>query len=410
MILAMEDIATIIADAIKGLCDSIGFNTVGLRFIGLAAAASALVLLVFIVAALCSLASKARKLTRKFKDASLVISGLDVIDGDNVSMLNPYIQDMPSEVSSGWGSFLEAGGSYYPSDYMSADKTLGDKKSFSKNAFGKVLFSVIAAIVVLAGAYAGSCVSRAEGVLDVMSAGTIVYLLFDIISVIVFPIIVTIALYFVLGAIYKSHASKMLRAYGEFLDLLDEKTVIFKEPEEEESDSLAKEDEKIDLLDDEVQKIINSKIEQNELIEIVTTPRVQEVYPEDDVATALPELDNVHSDPLDVSDVVLSEDEVENIPLPTAAGLFEDEDYSHLPESLKDEPERPSKEESESKLQGLKEQVDAAVADMSVPKEVLLAMANMIKEAKSSGDYPDPKDVAVLDECLFKLYDLYYGV
>lgn len=410
MILAMEDFATTIAAAVKELCDSIGFNTVGLRFIGLAAAASALVLLTFIVVALCSFASKSRKLTKKFSDASMVVSGMDVIDEDNVPMLNPYIQNMPSGVSSGWGSFLEAGGSYYPSDYMSAEKVLGDKKSLSKNAPGKVAFSVISLIVVLIGAYVGSCVSRAEGVLDVMSAGTIVYLLFDIVSVIVFPAIIAIILHVVLGAIYKSHAAKALRAYGRLLDLLDEKVVIFKEPEEEEADNLAKEDEKIDLLDDEVQKIINSKIEQNELIEIVTTPRVTDVYSEEEVAAALPEMDKNYSDPLDVSDVELSEDEVENIPLPTAAGLFEEEDYSKLPESLKDEPERLSKEESESKLQGLKEQVDAAVADISVPKEVLLAMANMIKEAKGSGDYPDPKDVAVLDECLFKLYDLYYGV
>lgn len=410
MILAMEDFAKTIADAIKGVCDSIGLSTVGLRFIGLAAAASALVLLTFVIVALCSLASRSRKLTRKFKDASMVVSGMDVIDGDNVSMLNPYIQDMPSGVSSGWGSFLEAGGSYYPSDYMSADKTLGDKKNFSKNAPGKVAYSVLSLIFVLIGAYVGSCVSRAEGVLDVMSAGTIVYLLFDIISVIVFPAIIAIILHFALGAVYKSHTAKAYKAYEEFLRLLDDKVVIFKEPEEEETENLAKEDEKIDLLDDEVQKIINSKIEQNELIEIVTTPRVADVYSEEEVAAALPELDKNYSDPLDVSDVELSEDEVENIPLPTAAGLFEEEDYSKLPESLKDEPERPSKEESESKLQGLKEQVDAAVADMSVPKEVLLAMANMIKEAKSSGDYPDPKDAAVLDECLYKLYDLYYGV
>lgn len=194
------------------------------------------------------------------------------------------------------------------------------------------------------------------------------------------------------------------------MDALDEKVIVFKEEHEKEDEAQA--EEKVDPIDDEVQRIINSKIEQNELIEIVTTPRVLDVSADDEAAAALPEIDR-KGDPTDVSDVELNDDEYESIPLPTADSLLNDDEPSSAPSAKKVEPATPApqteREEEESKLKGLVDIVNAAIADDSgTTKEDLSELMKIIKEAKSNG-FPDPKDQAVLEECIYNIMDYYYN-
>ncbi len=402
MILAGEGLGATVVNFIKDMCDKIGFTSAGQRFIALAIVGTAIVLLAFIIALLSTLGSKKKKETKKYKVAKEFLDTNGEITEENIEHLNPYIQDMSANISSGWGEFLASDSANdYPSDYMKAEKVFGSAKQ-EKSRTGKTFFAAVSMIGVLAVAFLGALLSRSEGVLDVLSAGTIIYLLFDIISVIVFPLIAFIVFSLILSAVNRGITKKSYKAYNEFISTLDDVVVISKEKPEEKTEEEVKVDEKIDLLDDEVQKIINSKIEQNELIEIVTTPRVRNVEEESEVV--LPEIEKVQ-DPTDVSDVELKDDEFEEIPLPSTESLFDDDD------NKTEKPQQQVQEErkEESQLQGLVALVEQAVADVKgTTKEDLTELAKAIKEAQTDGRFPDPRDQEILNECRYKILNLYY--
>ncbi len=408
---------------VTDLLEKVGADTLNKQYLALALAAVAVIAVVFIVAVIISLFGKSKKLVKRFDEVGMYIdSEGGSIDESKLDGLYSFIQQLPQPVVDGWGNFLgqQLG---YPSDYISDSNVLADPAFSGKKNSSSMFFSILSVIVIAAFAYLGStiCPALTDDVLS--TQGIIINTMFDLISVIAFPIIAYAVGLAFLSLIHTLQTKKLTKAYKNMKDALDDGVTVTSENlDETEEDGEDKpyipgKPEKIDVLDEEVEKIIASKIEQNELIEIVTTPRMQER--EEVAAAAMPTPTVERRAALDLSDIQLEASDIDTIELPTPETIFNDDlslDNAHfvVPDIKAEEPlpegvTIPSTPEKESRLQALVGIVNNAIEDMEgTTKDDLKELASSIKEAKSDEAFRDPKDQAVLDECLYKLMDLIY--
>ncbi len=408
------------SNIVSSLLEKLGATDINKQFLMLAGIAVAVVLMAFVIAVVISFFSKTKKLTKRVEDVEAYIQNVGgTIDEEQVEGLYSYMQDLPQPVVDGWGNFLQQKIGY-PSDYINDGSVMADAAFSAKRTMGSMVFSVFSVIIIAVFAYLGSVVSPSITDEMLSAEGIFINSLFDIISVIVFPIIAYVVGLILISVIYRSQVKKLNRVYSRMKDTLDSSVVLFAE-ELEEAESTEEytpgKTEQLDVLDEEIEKIIASKIEQNELIEIVTTPRIAER--EEAVAAAMPNPTVERRAALDLSDIELDESEVDMIKLPSAETIFNDDldnkDYARfiVPDIKAEEPAAegilPSTPETASRLEELVGIVKNAIADMDgTTKEDLKELANTIKNAKADEAFQNPKDQAVLDECLYELMDLIY--
>ena len=372
-----------LAQGIMDFLTGMGITTMGGQFVFLALLGVIAVILFFAVGALVSLKSKTKADTLVYRATTAFITESGEIGADKVEELNYYLRDLPEPVGRGWGNFLEQKVSY-PSDYISEEEVFTSKRYASNYRFGKTLYAVLAAVFALVIVFFASVVAARHSVQGEFGNGVATTLLFQILSVIIAPLIIYIILYAVLSAIYRAQVKQAVEAYREFTAALDGAVTIFRETKSDEE--FLKEN--VEVINEEIEKIIASKIQQNEIIDLVTTPRIGEEEAEaaSAVAEEIPEISEI------------ADDEVEPVE-DNAAEASEEPAEDDVPMT---------KEEEQSQLIMLVTIVDNAIADVrGTTKEDLEELALIIFNAKQSG-YEDPKDQEVLDECLHKLSDLYY--
>ncbi len=409
---------------IAGMLEKLGADTLNKQYLALALVAVAIVAIVFVVAVLISLFGKSRKLIKRFDEVGQYIdSEGGAIDQDKLDGLYSFIEHLPQPIVDGWSNFLgQLIG--YPSDYINDANVMVDPAFAGKKNVASMIFSALSVVVVAVFGYLGAmlCPALTDEVLS--TQGIIVNTLFDVLSVIVFPVIAAVVGILLLSAINALQGKKLTAAYKRMKDALDTGVIVTSEnlDEQEAEDGEDKpyvpgKVEKIDVLDDEIEKIIASKIEQNELIEIVTTPRVAEK--EEVAAAAMPTPTVERRAALDLSDIELDASDIDTIELPTPETIFNDDlalDNAHfVVPDIKAEQPLPegvtvdNSPEKESRLQALVGIVNNAIEDMDgTTKDDLKELAASIKAAKNDEAFRDPKDQAVLDECLYKLMDLIY--
>lgn len=371
-----------LAQGVMDFLTGMGVTSLGGQFVFLALLGVIAVAVFFAVGALVSLKSKTKADTAVYRSATAFINEAGEIDANAAEEINSYLRDLPEPVARGWGNFLEQKVSY-PSDYMSEEEVFTTKRYASDFRLGKTLYAVLAAVAALVIVFFATVVAaQYDKNGGLFEDGIAVSLLFQILSVIIAPLILYIVLYAVLAWIYRVQVKKAVAAYREFTAALDGAVTIFRETKTDEEFL----NENVEVINEEIEKIIASKIQQNEIIDLVTTPSLAEEEPAS--AIAAPEPVKEIAPPEAYEEAVAEEVTAEEQPAPVAEPM--------------------SKEEEQSQLIVLVSIVDNAIADVrGTTKEDLEELALIIFNAKQSG-FQDPKDQEVLDECLHKLSDLYY--
>lgn len=370
-----------LAQGVMDFLTGIGVTSLGGQFVFLALLGVIAVAVFFLIGVLVSLKSKTKADTAVYRSATAYVNQAGEINASEAEELNSYLRELPEPVSRGWGNFLEQKVSY-PSDYMSEEEVFTTKRYASDFRLGKTLYAVLAAVAALVIVFFATVVAaqyNKNG--GLFEGGVAVSLLFQILSVIIAPLILYIVLYAVLAWIYRLQVKKAVAAYREFTAALDGAVTIFRETKTDEEFL----NENVEVINEEIEKIIASKIQQNEIIDLVTTPSLAE----DEAASAIAAPEEVK----EIAAPEVVEEPTENVAVEAGS---------------EEQPEPMSKEEEQSQLIVLVSIVDNAIADVrGTTKEDLEELALIIFNAKQSG-FQDPKDQEVLDECLHKLSDLYY--
>ncbi|MFA5449589.1 MAG: hypothetical protein WC292_04035, partial [Clostridia bacterium] len=160
---------------------------------------------------------------------------------------------------------------------------------------------------------------------------------------------------------------KQSAAFQRFLDALDERVLLYREEEDEFVS------ENIEEINATIEEILANKLENKEIIEIVTTPKTDEALilePE----PALPE------------------------PEPEPAAQ----------ETVAATVVAPEEEAKYQRLVQLVYIADAASKDADVTREQIDELAQLIEDARQSGTYTDPEEQSILLDCLRILAEAYY--
>ena len=341
-----------------------------------------LVIVFFLISLIFATGSKINGLRKKILSA---INGLNVvskIDENNVEIVYSELKKLPAPVAKGWGMFLEQRDDY-PSTYIQARDVINDREHGGRNTAGKVVFAVFSAIVWALIALCAAMICPADGfALEALFKD---YLIASILFAILVPVVVFVIFWFVLCYIYSKQRKKLDATFVSFQDTLDEKVVIA--PKEEEP---YKEDT-IEDVSKRVEELTEGRMADEEK-DVITAPEpVEEEYVE-------PEEEPVAEKEEEPEEEIVELDE--EVPAPVEEEPVEEE--------REEEPYVPmTPEEEERYLSILTVIVDDAIADPETTDEDLEEIAVIIAEAKESG-FPNEKDQAILEECLYKLADKYY--
>lgn len=339
-----------------------------------------LVIVFFLLALIFVALGKISGLRKKLLSVIEALGVVNKIDENNVEIVYAELRKLPLPVAKGWGLFLERRDDY-PSTYIQARDVINDREHAGRNAAGKVFFAVCSAIV---WAFAALCAAMISGSGSFKADdlfGT--NLMASILVAVLIPVAVFVILWFVLCLIYSKARKKLDAAFASFQDTLDEKVVLApKEEEPFEEGSLEDVTKKVEDLTDGRMEYEGS--------EVITVPEpVEEEYVEEPVEEE-PAEEELVEEPVEepVEEEPVAEEPVE--------------------EPVEEAPYVPmTPEEEERYLSILTVIVDDAIDDPETTDEDLEEIAVLIAEAKETG-FPNEKDQAILEECLYKLADKYY--
>ena len=234
-----------------------------------------LVIITFFIALAIKSGSKANKLRKHLDDTVAYLNATGTVDAENVEGLNAYIQanQMPVSVKRGWGVFLDQQNGY-PSDYITENDCLGARKGNPNYKAGKGFYKVVGSIVILACILlsAISCYDVVKGI-DVASVEGIkgiVLLVLPVLGTLVVPWIVYVIFGAFLNLAGKNEYKKVQQSFRKFQDALDTNVIIFRETQDEFIS------ENIEEINAAIEDILASKLGDSEILEIVTTPRVDD--------------------------------------------------------------------------------------------------------------------------------------
>lgn len=232
-----------------------------------------LVIITFFIALAIKSGSKANKFRKQLDDTVAYLNANGTVDAENVEGLNARIQAMPVSVVRGWGAFLEQQ-TGYPSDYVSEQDALGARKGNPNFKGGKGFYKVVSSIVILACILlsAVGCYDVVEGI-DVASVEGIkgiVLLVLPVLGTLVVPWIVYVIFGAFLNLAGKNEYKKVQQSFRKFQDALDTNVIIFRETQDEFIS------ENIEEINSAIEDILASKLGDSEILEIVTTPKVDE--------------------------------------------------------------------------------------------------------------------------------------
>lgn len=361
-------------------------------------------IVIFLVALLISSGSKMNALRRRIIKFITTIAKIGRIDESNADKVYDEMKKLPEQVGKGWGRFLDERVGY-PSDYIVARDCIGSREYSGKNTAGKVLFSIFGVIVWAATAIltAGVCADdlSAKGFSDFVGdfAGVA-----SILSAILVPVAVFVIFYFVLQHVYTKQRKRLEMSFASLQDLLDEKVFV------EEREQAPYETETIEELSARVDALIAGRMEDEEPIEVLALPDgIEEELPEEpEEEPKAPAVDDGLGDiEYPEEDEALPEEET-----PVEETAPEEEPIPEAPEQIEETPEPEpiilTKEEEERYLSILPVVVDKAIEDPDTTNDDLEELAEMIENARIN-NFDDPKDQAILIDCLQRIADKYYA-
>lgn len=334
---------------------------------------SIVLLVLFFIALGIRSASKGNKFRKHLEDSAAFVNAGDTIDENNVEELNARIQSplMARAVAKGWGAFLDQQ-TGYPSDYISENEVFGDRKNNPDYKGGKGFFAFVGAVIVVLCALLAAigCIDTVRGI-DVSTgagAAAVMEFILPVIGAIAVPLIVYVILLGILGILSNSLLKSTTAAFRSFQDALDTKVIIFRETQDEFIT------ENIEEINAAIEDIIASKLGDSEILEIVTTPEIDEEL-------AVPEE-----------------------PAPVA------EEPAPEPEPAPVEEAAAAEEPVQTKEQLLLQLVyiaDAASKDPDITADQLIELAEYLEQARANGDYNDEEN-EIFDACMIILSGTYY--
>lgn len=334
---------------------------------------SIVLLVLFFIALGIRSASKGNKFRKHLEDSAAFVNAGDTIDENNVEELNARIQSplMARAVAKGWGAFLDQQ-TGYPSDYISENEVFGDRKNNPDYKGGKGFFAFVGAVIVVLCALLAAigCIDTVRGI-DVSTgagAAAVMEFILPVIGAIAVPLIVYVILLGILGILSNSLLKSTTAAFRSFQDALDTKVIIFRETQDEFIT------ENIEEINAAIEDIIASKLGDSEILEIVTTPEIDEEL-------AVPE------EPAPVAE--------EPAPEPAPAPVEE--------AAAAEEPVQTK----EQLLLQLVYIADAASKDPDITADQLIELAEYLEQARADGDYNDEEN-EIFDACMIILSGTYY--
>ncbi len=334
---------------------------------------SIVLLVLFFIALGIRSASKGNKFRKHLEDSAAFVNAGDTIDENNVEELNARIQSplMARAVAKGWGAFLDQQ-TGYPSDYISENEVFGDRKNNPDYKGGKGFFAFVGAVIVVLCALLAAigCIDTVRGI-DVSTgagAAAVMEFILPVIGAIAVPLIVYVILLGILGILSNSLLKSTTAAFRSFQDALDTKVIIFRETQDEFIT------ENIEEINAAIEDIIASKLGDSEILEIVTTPEIDEEL-------AVPE------EPAPVAE--------EPAPEPAPAPVEE--------AAAAEEPVQTK----EQLLLQLVYIADAASKDPDITADQLIELAEYLEQARANGDYNDEEN-EIFDACMIILSGTYY--
>ncbi|NLL55860.1 MAG: hypothetical protein GX242_01445 [Clostridiales bacterium] len=339
--------------------------------------------LALIIASFSNLKSLAKKLLLTIKS----LATLERVDEENVEFLNAELGKLPEIVADGWGRFMEQRLGY-PSDYMKEKSVLDENTYSSKNTVAKTFFRIfgflavalVATLSTLLLADDAANIGLADFIKDFKVVGGIV-------GSVAIPVLFYIIFSAILHSVSRKQKKRLQMVYKSFLDTLDEKVVIFASQEEEfVSDNL----EQMAL---DIESIIAQRMDEKEIAEVMTAPAI------DELETNI--LDDIVEE--EIVEEVIEQDEQEIVVAEPSVELVEDKQKPEAEEvAVSPVPE----EERQSYLAVLISIVEKAINDPEVKREELEEIAELIYNSKSA--FVAQEDIAILDECLSKLADIFF--
>ncbi len=358
--------------------------------------------ILFIVALLAFRVNKLNLFKRNLKHANVYIESIGIIDEDEVPELYKRIERLPMAIQQGWAKFMDQQVGY-PSDYIEDQAVFGDKKVDRIKKSGRYSFAIVGTILIFVTLFAISIVSR--GILQALAADlsdTISWtkLIANTFLGLTIPVVFLLIYYLILGFIRKRLTYKVAALFDEFQDLLYRSVTLLREEVPEYVS------ENIEEINAYIDEILKNKLEDKEIIQLVTTPKVDyadyiqdlELQLEQPEAVPEPVVEKVQEPPAEQPKVALKEEVKEEVKEEAAADV--------APVAT---PVIQIVETERSYLEQLRVLVEMAIKDkVNTTKQDLEDLAVVIATAKEDG-YPDPKDQKLLDDCLYMLSDLYYS-
>ncbi len=344
----------------------------------------------FILALIAFKANKLSKFKRNLKYANEYIESIGIIDEHEVPELYNRIERLPMAIQQGWAKFMDQQVGY-PSDYIEDQSVFADKKVDRIKKSGRYSFAILGTIVIFITLFAISIVSR--GMLSALAANPSdavnwAKLIANIFIGLTIPVIFLLIFYLILGFMRKRLTYKVAFLFDEFQDLLDRSVTLMREEVPEYVS------ENIEEINAYIDEILKNKLEDKEIIQLVTTPKVDYTDYIEDFA------EQIEPQPEVAADIAKPADKQEEAV---------QEQAEVVADAIVVTPEPNVQIEEKRYLEQLTVLVDMAIKDKgNTTKQDLEDLAVIIATAKEDG-YPDPKDQKLLDDCLYMLSDLYYS-
>ena len=322
-------------------------NSIKLGIIG-----GIVILLLFAISCIIASCGRITKYRKQLISSIKYFNQKETITDANVEEAYEEIKKHPEEVGKGWSTFLDQRVGY-PSDYVEKAAVFSRKEFNLKSPAGSLFLGICGAIV--------WCVIALIGFMSDVEADTILKAITGL-EFLIIPVAIYIICLLLLDIIYNRKMFRMQMAFDSFLDIIDDKVVVSDKQEREfVSDNL-------DEINKRVQEILNAREKDDEVIEVITTPKIEPV----EEAT---------------NEEIIQEDVVEEAVTPEP----EEEviTFADLTE-----------EEKKNYFEDLINIVNTAVNDPDCTLEDLCELAAAIDQnAGAIGVYQDEEDTAQVEEC-----------
>jgi ABC-type multidrug transport system fused ATPase/permease subunit len=361
------------------------------------------VLVVLFIAALIGFrASKLNKLKKNLKYANEYIESIGIIDEHEVPELYNRIERLPKAIQQGWSKFMEQQVGY-PSDYIDDQSVFADKKVDKIKDSGRNTFALLGEIIIFITLFAVCILSRSQIAAIISNPSGIANwtaLLINVLLGLALPNIVLLIFYLIYGFMHKRLTNKVASLFDEFQDLLDRSITLMREEVPEYVS------ENMQEINAYIEEILKNRLEDKEIIQLVTMPEVE--YTDFIEDTADEAAADVAPEPEPEPQII--EEPVAQKPAKEKQEKEEVRQEVVAAQYAPAEPMIPLSEVDQRRyLEQLVVLVEMAIKDTkNTTKQDLEDLAVIIATAKENG-YPDKRDQKLLDDCLYMLSDLYYS-